>query len=66
MDPLASRAEMYKTMIDVSVDRAVGNATADELELRTQARNGQSDQNYRGAFLGQKSGLFRMGNGLSE
>ena len=66
MDPYASRAELYKGLFDAAVQRSVDSADASELGLRDQARNAQSDQNYRGPFLGTGRGLFRMGAPLAE
>ena len=61
-----SRAELYKGLLDTTVDRAVDSADANELGLRDQASRGQSDQNYSGQFLSARTGLFIMGSTLSD
>lgn len=62
----ASRAELYKGLLDTAVDRAVDCADANELGLRDQARRGHSDLNYPGQFLSARAGLFTMGGTLAE
>ena len=62
----ASRAELYKGLLDTAVDRAVDSADANELGLRDQARRGHSDLNYPGQFLSARAGLFTMGGTLAE